>query len=317
MIRIGIVGAGAIGIGHKDALMNRTDCTIAAICDVVEEKAKALADGTQAAVYTDYKEMREKEQLDGVILNLPHYLHKEVTVYFLSNRIPTLVEKPMANSVEECDAMIRACETNHTALAVGHVQKYYKCHKYMRDVIRRNELGKLCLITETRNVSYFPNRPKWFLDKRLAGGGILMNYGAHTLDKILYMTGLSIDSVSANGSNLLTNDSVEAAAQVLVRLSGGCSAALTYSGCNSPEQYENYLYFTDGAAKIDHCSTLWIAKGTDPFERIDIPGEDDIMGEQLNEFVKMIQGKDSSISAPSYGREIVKWLEAAFRCFAG
>ena len=316
MIRIGIVGAGAIGKGHKKAIVSNGDCTIAAICDVIKEKAQELADGTRANIYTDYREMHRKEQLDGVILNLPHFLHKEVTVYFLANRIPTLIEKPMANTTEECDAMIEASQRYNTPLGVGHVQKYYRCHKYMRELIQNNELGRLCMITETRNINYFRNRPKWFLDKKLAGGGILMNYGAHTLDKLLYMTGLSIEKVYANGNNFLTDDSVEAAAQVLIEFSGGCSAGLTYSGYHTPGQYETWLYFTDGAVKIEGCRTLWIARGANPLEQVEIPGEDDIMGEQLKEFIKMIEGKKNDIAIPSYGRKIINGLELAFNNFS-
>ncbi len=312
MIKLGIVGAGAIGKGHKRAIMNNKECVIAAICDVVEEKAQELAEGTGARVYTDYKEMQKSEELDGVILNLPHFLHKEVTVYFLEKGIPTLIEKPMANSTEECDAMIEASEKYNTPLGVGHVQRYFKCHKYLRDLIKSNKLGKLCSITETRNVNYFPNRPKWFLDKKLSGGGILMNYGAHTLDKLFYITGLSIEKVAANGNNFLTDDSIEAAAQVLVKFSDGCSAILNYSGYHTPTQYETYFYFTDGAVKIENCRTLWVAKGANPLEEVELPGEDDIMGEQLTEFLKMIVGKESEIATPQYSREVIEVLERAF-----
>lgn len=73
MIKIGIVGAGIIGIEHKKAIMKNSDCTIAAICDLDIEKAKSLSEGTDAAIYTDYKEMCKNESLDAVILNLPHF----------------------------------------------------------------------------------------------------------------------------------------------------------------------------------------------------------------------------------------------------
>lgn len=315
MFRIGIVGAGAIGKSHKRVILNNENCTIAAICDIARNKAEELAEGTDADVYTDYKDMQENEQLDGVVLNLPHFLHKEATVYFLEHHIPTLIEKPMANSVEECDAMIEAAEKYNTPLGVGHVQRYFKCHKYMRDLIQRNELGKLCMITETRNVNYFSNRPEWFLDKKLAGGGILMNYGAHTLDKLLYMTGLSVEGVSANGSNFLTDDSVEATAQVLVRFTDGCSAALTYSGCHTPFEYETHFYFTDGAVKIESCRNLWVAKGANQFEQIDLSGEDDVIADQLVEFLKMIEGKPNNMATPAYSKQVIAALEEAYKNF--
>ncbi len=314
MIRIGIVGAGAIGIEHKNAIEKNPDCTIVAICDVIREKAQELAEGTQARVYTDYKDMQQSEELDGVILNLPHFLHKEVTIFFLEHHIPTLIEKPMANTVEECEAMIAASKKYATPFGVGHVQKYYQSHKYLRKLIRENTLGKLCAITETRNISYFPNRPKWFLRKEQSGGGILMNYGAHTLDKILYMTDQSVESVMACGNNFLTEDNVEATAQVLLRLSDGSSATLTYCGCRTPGQYDTYLYFTDGMAYIHGCLELWVAKGINPLTRVNLPN-DDIMAEQLEEFIKMIEGKENALVTPQYGKAVIDVLETAFSQF--
>lgn len=110
MKRFGIVGAGVIAAEHKKALMKRSDCIIAAVCDVVREKAEVIAEGTQARVYTDYHVMCEEVKPDAVIINLPHFLHCEATVYFLEKKTAVLVEKPMANTVSECNRMIAASE---------------------------------------------------------------------------------------------------------------------------------------------------------------------------------------------------------------
>jgi len=94
MKRIGIIGAGIIGVGHKDAIMKNKDCCLAAVCDAVIEKAKNLTHGTDILVFTDYKErLSDKVELDAVILNLPQFLHKEISIYFLRKKIPVLVEK--------------------------------------------------------------------------------------------------------------------------------------------------------------------------------------------------------------------------------
>ncbi|MGN1059585.1 MAG: Gfo/Idh/MocA family protein [Clostridia bacterium] len=316
MIRIGIVGAGAIAVGHKAAIGRNDSCCMAAVCDLVREKAEELAAGTDARIYTDYRDMQEKEQLDAVILNLPHFLHKDVSIYFLEHHIPTLVEKPMATSVAECDAMIAAAERTGTLLCVGHVQRYYKCHRYLRELVQENRLGRFCAMTETRNIDYFPGRPKWFLNKAQAGGGILMNYGAHTLDKLFYITGLSVNTVSARGSNFLTEDTVEATAQLLLGLSDGSSAALTYCGCHGPGQYDTYFYFTNGTVKIGSCTELWIAEGNKPLERVDLgDGTDELLYDQLLEFLKLLEGQDSEIVTPAYGRKVISVLEQAFNQF--
>lgn len=141
-----------------------------------------------------------------------------------------------------------------------------------------------------------------------------MNYGAHTLDKIFYTTGLKAESVTAAGSNFLTEDDVEASAQLLVKFVGGVSALLSYCGCRVPNQYENYFYFTDGAAKIVNSHELWLAEPGEEFHRVELK-EKLTFHWQLEEFLKLMAGKESEIATPEYGREIISVLEKAFAQF--
>lgn len=314
MKRIGIIGAGIIGVSHKNAIMKNKDCCLAAVCDVVIEKAQSLVEGTDIPVFTDYKEMAEKIELDAVIINLPHFLHKEVTVYFLERRIAVLVEKPMANTVEECDAMIAAAEKNSTPLAVGHVQRYFEAYREVKKIIAQERLGRLCQITETRNINYFAeNRPGWFLERAKAGGGITMNYGAHTLDKVFYTTEASVVKVAANGSNLLNDADVEAASQILLKLSNGASVSVSYSGCHVPYIEEVTFYFTEGVAKICGNRELYISEKGGKYERMELDYGKVALEEQLTEFLKLLNGEETEVVTPQYGREVISVLEEAFR----
>ena len=162
MLKIGLVGAGAIGIHHQKAILKNPECKLAAVCDLDITKAEDLVKDTDARTYTDYKQMQENENLDAVILNLPHFLHKDVSIYFLKKGIAVLVEKPMANNVSECDAMIKVAKETGTPFGIGHVQKYYECYIKLREIIEKGELGRFCHMTETRNTDYSTNRPVWF-----------------------------------------------------------------------------------------------------------------------------------------------------------
>ena len=314
MMRIGIVGAGIIGVSHKNAITKSNRCTLVAVCDIAIEKAQKLVEGTNIPVFSDYKEMAQNVALDAVILNLPHYLHKDVAVYFLERKIAVLVEKPMANSVAECDAMIEASTKNGTPLAVGHVQRYFDSYRALRELIRTEKLGKLCVITESRNIYYFAEtRPRWFLDKEKSGGGIVMNFGAHSIDKLLYTTGAGIDRVFANSNNFLNNANVEAAAQILLKLSNGVSATLSYSGCYAPYQEEVVFYFTEGVAKVCVDRELWISEKGKPFERMELDYSKNALEEQLDAFLDYLEGKPSEIVTGQYGREVIRVLSEAFQ----
>ena len=308
MFKFGMIGAGGIADAHAQAIKENDDCYLAMVCDINEEKARRIAEDHHAQFCTDYKEVSD---VDAVIINLPHFLHCEVSCYFLSKGIHVLVEKPMANTVEECDRMIAAAKESGVKLAVGHVQKYYSAVRALKEIIESEKYGKLCMINEVRNTDYLRGRPKWFLNKAQAGGGIVMNYGAHSIDRILYTTGLGIKQVTSFLSNPLTDDDVELNAHLLMELDGGVTASITYSGCHTPGEYEITYYFTHGAVKIKNGAQLCI------FEDgawQDLGGTAPLMSFQLKEFIRYLKGENSEVVTPDCGREIVQVLKNIVEC---
>lgn len=307
MFRIAIVGAGGVGKAHANVISVNPDCTLVAVCDLIEERADEIATKFDAQSFTDYKEMCAQVQMDAVILNLPHFLHCEVSVYFMEHGINVLVEKPMAMNVEECDIMIEAAERNNVKLAVGHVQKYYSAYRDIRKIIEDGSLGKLCMMTETRNVDYVTNRPAWFLKKSLSGGGIVMNYGAHSFDKFFYTTGLDVKAVHSVISNPVSDDDVEVNAQIFAEFEGGVTAQITYCGCHVPWEYTISFYFTDGVAKVIDGWKLQIL--TKDNEIVEVDSSTDIFDRQIAEFAKLLKGEENEMVTPEYGRKVIEVLE--------
>lgn len=306
MFKIAIVGAGLIGKSHSEAILANVECKLVAVCDVDEEKANEIAQKHGAKCYTDYKKMADEVEMDAVILNLPHFLHCEVTVFFLEKGINVLVEKPMANTIEECDKMIVASKKSGAKLAVGHVQKYYSAVQEVKKIIDSKKYGKLCMMTETRNVNYVTEkRPKWFLDKKLAGGGIVMNYGAHTLDRMMYVTGQKVTEVHSITSNPVSEHNIDVDVQLLLKFTGDVSAAITFCGNRVPSEYESSYYFTDGTVKIKG-SDLYLFENE---EFVKYDGTTYLIERQLAETVKWLKGEENELVTPEYGREIIKVIE--------
>ena len=302
MIKIGMIGAGAIALAHADAIAENQDCKLEVVCDIDISKAEKVAIKHNATVVTDYKKINI---VDAVIINLPHYLHCESSCFFLEKGISVLVEKPMANTLDECDKMIKTAKMNNAKLAVGHVQKYFSANREMKKLIESERIGKLCMIHEVRNIDYLSGRPRWFMKKSMSGGGIVMNYGAHSLDRILYTTGKKIKSVNSVISNPVSDDDVELNAQILLEFEENISATITFCGCHVPGEYEISYYFTNGVAKIKNGNELLVyEKG----EWINYGGESRLMPLQLCEFVKFIKGEKSEIVTAKEGKEIIEIL---------
>lgn len=312
MIKIAIVGTGIIGLSHIKAIKNIEGCKLVALCDVNEAVVKPLAEENGVPYFLNYKDIPENVECDAVILNLPHGLHCESTVFFLENGMHVLVEKPMANTVEECDKMIAAAEKSGKKLAIAHIQRYFTANRKVKEILDSGELGRFCMAVEQRSINYFlDSRPRWFLSKKAAGGGIVMNYGAHALDKLKYITGAKVVEVDSLVANYKNEYDVEGHAQFFGKLDNGASISVTFSAY-SPVVYEDIYYFTGGAIRSLGSSTFEINRGTG-WEKLDIQSDGLEIAREIAEFVKFVRGEEADIPDAEYSRDVIRTIEEIYR----
>lgn len=123
MLNVGIIGTGVIFDLHILGYLNNTDAKVVALCNRTIEKAREKIQkfklDEKIPIYSDYKEMLAKEDLDIIEILLPHHLHAEVAIYAAKKGIKVIsVQKPMALTVEEADNMIEACSKSDSILSV-------------------------------------------------------------------------------------------------------------------------------------------------------------------------------------------------------
>lgn len=312
MIKLGVVGLGGIGLQHLRAIDSSNNCEIAVVCDINCDIAKNISSKYNVPFCVDYKQIADMKDIDAVIINLPHFLHCETTVFFLEHGFHVLVEKPMANTVAECEKMILAAEKNNKKLAVGHIQRFFGANCEVKRVIEGNSLGRLCVFTEFRTINYFDkSRPKWFLSKNAAGGGIVMNYGAHALDKLFYLLDTEIANISSNVDNFKNSEDIEGHAQFFVKFKNGVSATVTFSGYSN-SGYDSVYYFTNGALKVTDTNLL-SRNINGEWETLSVKStNDDAMLLQIEEFCKYISGVPANIAGGEYGMKIISAIEKIY-----
>lgn len=146
-MRIGLIGAGAVADFHVAAARAIDGASITAVCDIDEKAAeRAAATAPRATAFTDYRAMYASGLIDGVVVNTPHALHLPMVTEAARAGLHVLVEKPMATTLEDCDAMMAACVEADVALAVGHIQHFMPDKLAARDLIETAELGDVVLI---------------------------------------------------------------------------------------------------------------------------------------------------------------------------
>lgn len=251
-LKFAIVGCGRISYKHVEALVhNREEAELVAVCDVIKENAvakkedykKSMGNGVEVSVYTDYKEMLEKEQIDVVTIATESGYHPEIAIYCMNKHKHIIVEKPMALSVEDADRMIECAKENKVKLCVSHQNRFNKPIQQLRKAIEGNRFGKLvngtARILWNRNMSYYeqaPWRGTWKLD-----GGTLMNQCIHNIDLLQWMMGGEIDTVYAACDTFLRDIEAEDFGAILIKFKNGAVGIVEGSACVYPKNLEETL----------------------------------------------------------------------------
>src|SRR5215467_9246342 len=192
---MGMIGAGWIAQEHKRVLGPLAEAELVAICDVDLERAEALADGTGARTYQDWRDLLDREDLGAVIVCVPPTAHREPAVTALGRGLPVYLEKPIARTADDAAEIVAAAERSGTVCAVGYQWHALDLLDSLPGLLAGQEIG---LLVGT-SIGPTQSRP-WFVDMR-AGGGNLLERGSHHLDLVRTVGG-EVASVQAAGGRV-------------------------------------------------------------------------------------------------------------------
>jgi predicted dehydrogenase len=175
-LHIGIVGAGRLGLTHANCLATMPEARVTAVADIVPEQAERVAVISGAAVYTDYREMLDRERLDAVYVCSSTRLHAEHAVAAAERGLHLFLEKPLAATMADGWRILRAVERAGILACVDYQWRY------MPAVAKAQELlaGRRLALTAGQWMWTIPPVP-WFRDKEL-GLGQVVDQSTHLLD---------------------------------------------------------------------------------------------------------------------------------------
>lgn len=191
--RVGLIGCGGISGAHIPVLTAMENVEIAAVADIRPERAQAAAEKTGARIEPTWESLVSAPDIDVVHVLTPHYLHAPMAIAALQAGKHVLTEKPMASTLADAQALIRASEAeNAPVLAVIFQNRYNPANIELTRIARSGEYGKLLGIRATvnwhREAPYYTEsgwRGQWATE----GGGSLINQSIHTLDLMIQLGG--------------------------------------------------------------------------------------------------------------------------------
>ena len=205
MIRVAIVGTGNISHAHVGGYLQFPErCKIVALVDIVSEKAQAMKEkyGLDADVYDDHRKILDRDDINLVDVCTPPYVHAQISINAMNSGKNVVCEKPMAASLEECDAMLRARDENGVKLSIIAQNRFRKPIRDLKALLDSGMAGPV----RHAQVDSFWWRGHCYYDLwwrgtwEKEGGGCTLNHAVHHIDMLGWMMGLpeKVTSVLAN-----------------------------------------------------------------------------------------------------------------------
>lgn len=349
-LRTAIIGCGKVADLHAAALATLPESQFTAVCDASADRAAAFAARYNVRPFSNVEAMLDATSLDAtsldaVMLCTPHPLHAAPTIACAQRGIHVLIEKPMAASLADCDAMISAAAVTGAKLGIVSQRRFYEPVLRIKAAIDAGKIGRPILATflmlSWRDEAYYrsdPWRGKWATE----GGGVLVNQSPHQLDMLQWLMG-PIDELSGYWANLNhPYIEVEDTALAMIRFKSGALGSIVTSVSQKPGIYTKvHIHGSNGASvgvQTDLGATFVAGMSGIPEPPLNdlwtIPGEEHLLAEwetedrarfgriqpvqhyhalQIQDFLRAILDNRTPLVTGEEGRVVVEMFTAVYR----
>lgn len=242
MKTIALVGCGRISERHIQVLTSMPGMKLVAVCDLIQERAKNTAEPLGIPYYSDALKMVEQEKPDIITILTESGAHAQVAISLAPLVSALVVEKPMALTLEDADALIESCDRCGTRLFVVKQNRYNPPVLKLRKAMERGAFGKLVLGTVRvrwcREQSYYDQaswRGTWKDD-----GGVFTNQASHHIDLLQWMMG-PVESVKAYTATRLVKIEAEDTGVAVLRFKSGALGVIEATTATRPKDLEGSL----------------------------------------------------------------------------
>lgn len=261
VLGVGIIGAGVVFANH--ALAYRSLPEFARLVGVADiDRARAAAAKREHGfqdVYTDYRDLLDRKEIEVVSVCTPPHLHTPIVIDCLAAGKHVLCEKPVARTLAEADQMIQAADLRpELKLSIVYQYRTDPTHERVREMIRNESLGRILMavvrVRAQRTPAYYataPGRGTWATD----GGGVLINQAVHQLDSLISFLGMPVE-VSAAMNTFLQPTETEDTLVGWIRFESGALATIDCTVCAHDEWFAIEVIGENAQATIRRDLTL-------------------------------------------------------------
>lgn len=193
-LKVAVIGTGNMGKNHVRTYSQLSNCQLVAVCDIKEGLAKEFGAKYRCNYYQDFRRLLACEDLDAVSIVTPTKSHKTIAVEVLKHKVNCLVEKPIAFSVAEGQAIINAAKESGALLTIGHIERFNPAVVKLLNLVEKGVLGSLISIETQRVGPYVPkNRDT----------GVLIDLAVHDIDIINHLLKSGPKKIYSKGGRIV------------------------------------------------------------------------------------------------------------------
>ena len=232
-IKVAVVGVGYVGREHARIYHAMGGVRLLGVCDIDEERAKAVASSLSTQFFGDHKELLDK--IDAASIATPTKSHYGIASDFLEAGIPVLVEKPMASNLDEADRLVALAERQGVALQVGFVERFSP----VIEAVKKLDMNPKFI--EGHRLSPFSFRS--------ADIGVVLDLMIHDIDIVLHLAASPIKKLDACGVAVISDK--EDIANARITFASGCVANLTASRVATKALRRMRIFSPDSYVSLD------------------------------------------------------------------
>ncbi len=239
-LNVGVIGVGSMGMSHARVFSEIAN--LVAVSDPSPEKLSEVTDRFNCKGYSDFEKMLKEADIQAVSIATPTVFHTKTALRCIEAGLHVLIEKPIADTMENGNKILEAAEGTDKITAVGMVERHNPVVNFTKDVLKKGIIGEIVTISSTR-VSNYP--------ARINDVGVITDLGVHDIDTIRYLADSEVVSVYALGGSKKAQDQLDHA-NILLEFQNGIKGILEVSWLTPMRLRQLKVTGIEGYAEMDY-----------------------------------------------------------------
>ncbi len=301
-VNVGVIGVGAMGYNHARVYSKLENANLMAISDLMREKSDEVAKKYNAQGFVDYNDILKMPEIEAVSVCVPTTHHFNVVMDAIEHGKHVLVEKPIAFTLREAKAMVKAAKNEGVELATGHVERFNPAVGKAKELINNDIIGEV-VSASAKRVGPFPPRIK--------DVGVIIDLAIHDVDIMFHLFDSPISRIYANMGSRLEKCEYEDHAEIMSSFKNGIIGMLEVNWLTPYKKRKLEITGVDGIISIDYIDQTVNVYGKST-QNVDVEYKEPLK-EELSSFLNAVSNGEEPKITGEDGIYALKVVTAAMK----